>query len=83
MKLLMIMLATFGVKEELSWFASRKIVSTVFLLSDRRDIISMNKLVNSSSNKSHIYVLNSDPIRAYLVKVLIFTKLLKMASNFI
>ena len=83
MKLLMIMLATFGVEEELSWFASKKIVSTVFLLSDRRDIMSVNKLVNSSSNRSHIYVFNSDPIRAYFVKVLISTELLKVASDFI
>jgi hypothetical protein len=58
-------------------------VPTVFLLSDRGDIISVNKLVNSSSDGSHIDVLNSYPIRAYLVEVLIFTELLKVASNFI
>jgi hypothetical protein len=55
----------------------------VFLLSDRGDIISVNKLVNSLLDGSHIDVLNSYLIRAYLIKVLIFTKLLKVASNFI
>jgi hypothetical protein len=55
----------------------------VFLLLDQGDIISINKLVNSSLDRSYIDVLNSYLIRAYLVEVLIFTKLLKVASNFI
>jgi hypothetical protein len=45
--------------------------------------VSVNKLVNSSLDRSYIYILNYDSIRADLVKVLIFTKLLKVASDFI
>jgi hypothetical protein len=45
--------------------------------------MSVNKLVNSSLDRSYIYILNCDSIRADLVKVLIFTKLLKVASDFI
>jgi hypothetical protein len=58
-------------------------VPTVFLLLDWGDIISVNKLINSSSDGSHIYILNSDLVRADLIKVLIFTKLLKVALDFI
>jgi hypothetical protein len=77
------MLATFRIEKELPWFASRKIVRTERLLSNWRDIISVNKLVNSSSDGSHIHVLNSDSVRADLVEILIFAKLLKVAPNFI
>jgi hypothetical protein len=55
----------------------------VFLLLDQRDIISINKLINSSSDGSYIYVLNSDPVRVNLVEILIFAKLLKVAPNLI
>jgi hypothetical protein len=79
----MIMLATFRIEEELPWFASRKIVRTERLLPNRGDIMSVNKLVNSSSDGSYIYVLNSDSVRADLVEMLIFAKLLKVAPNFI
>jgi hypothetical protein len=55
----------------------------MFLLSNREDIISINKLVNSSSNKLYIYVFNNNPIKAYFVKVLIFIELLKVVFDFI
>jgi hypothetical protein len=58
-------------------------VPMVFLLLDWGDIISVNKLINLSLDGSYIYILNSDLVRADLVKVLIFTKLLKVAPNFI
>jgi hypothetical protein len=45
--------------------------------------MSVNKLVNSSLDGSYIYVLNSDLVRADLVEILIFAKLLKVAPNFI
>jgi hypothetical protein len=58
-------------------------VPMVFLLSDQRDIISINKLVNSSLDRSYIYILNSNLDKADLIEILIFTKLLKVALNFI
>jgi hypothetical protein len=45
--------------------------------------MSVNKLINSSLDGSYIYILNSDLVRADLVKVLIFTELLKVAPDFI
>jgi hypothetical protein len=83
MELLMIMLATFRIEEELPWFASRKIVRMECLLLNRGDIMSVNKLVNSLSDGSYIHVLNSDSVRADLIEMLIFAKLLKVAPNFI
>ena len=79
----MVMLATFRVEEELLRFASREIVSMVLLLSDWGDIISVNKLINLLLNRSYIYILNSNLIRAYFIKVMLFIKLLKMAFGFI
>jgi hypothetical protein len=58
-------------------------VRTEYLLSNWGDIISVNKLVNSSSDRSYIHILNSDSVRADLVEILIFAKLLKVAPNFI
>jgi hypothetical protein len=55
----------------------------VFLLLNWGDIISVNKLINSLLNRSYIYILNSNLVKADLIKVLIFTKLLKVAPNFI
>jgi hypothetical protein len=58
-------------------------VFIVFLLLDQGDIISVNKLINSLLDRSYIYILNSDLVRANLVEILIFIKLLKVASNLI
>jgi hypothetical protein len=58
-------------------------VPIVFLLLDWGDIISVNKLINSLLDRSYIYILNSNLVRADLIKVLIFTKLLKVAPDFI
>jgi hypothetical protein len=55
----------------------------MFLLLDWKDIISINKLINSLLNRFYIYILNSNLVRADFIKILIFTKLLKVAPNFI
>ena len=71
------------IKEEISQLTNRQIIRTENLLLNQGDIININKLINSLLDRSYIYILNYNLIKADLIKVLIFTKLLKVASNFI